>query len=171
MTMPSGAHNVEVIIQCDKWKKVPRIRQLAEEMVNAAIEYAGYGASKGYRFTLAVLLDDDKTVRALNHDFRGKNKPTNILSFPHFEGSVEEHLDNARQPEGFILGDMVLAFETVEREAKEQSKAIADHAAHLCLHGALHLLGFDHENDDEAAMMEDVEVRILSAYRIANPYM
>jgi probable rRNA maturation factor len=169
--MPDGSHDIEIIFQDDRWRKISGVRQLACNMVNAAIEYTGYGASKGYSFSGSVLLTNDKAICALNHDFRGKNKPTNILSFPAYNGKIEENLYLAKQPGGLALGDMALAYETIEKEAKDQGKTMLKHTAHLCLHGVLHLLGFDHENEGEASMMEDVEIRILSAYRIANPYM
>jgi probable rRNA maturation factor len=107
-------------------------------------------------FELAIVLADDAFVKNLNHAYRGKNKPTNVLSFPS---------DEAGQ-----LGDIVLAFETVEREAGEQQKTFRAHATHLLVHGVLHLLGHDHEIEAEAELMESKEVKILKKLGIADPY-
>lgn len=104
-----------------------------------------------------ILLSDDEGVRALNAQWRGKDMPTNVLSFPAPAGA------------GY-LGDIVLAFETVEREARAQDKSFAAHTAHLLVHGLLHLLGYDHEADDEAENMEARERTILAALGYGDPY-
>jgi len=103
------------------------------------------------------MLCDDAAMRALNRRFRGADKPTNVLSFP----SGEE--------EGF-LGDIALARETCIREAQEKGLALRDHAAHLIIHGMLHLIGYDHELDEDATAMERRETEILSALGIADPH-
>jgi len=107
---------------------------------------------------VALLLADDATLSKLNARFRGRDKPTNVLSFP-----------SGETPPGFI-GDIALAFETCEKEAAEKSIALADHAAHLIVHGLLHLAGHDHEEDAEAEVMEALEVDILDAIGVSNPY-
>ena len=104
---------------------------------------------------MTVVLADDAFVKELNGTYRGKNKPTNVLSFP-----SDSH-----------LGDVVLAFETVEREAAEQGKSFKAHATHLLVHGTLHLLGHDHEQEAEAEEMEALEVKILKKLGVANPYL
>ncbi len=105
---------------------------------------------------LSVLLTDDAQIHALNRDFRGKDKPTNVLSFP--------------QDMPGLFGDVILARETLEREASEQGKTFEHHVAHMLVHGVLHLLGFDHLEDAEAETMEALEVRALARLGIDNPY-
>lgn len=122
---------------------------------------------KGLRLTLkeadfktatviSLVLADDAFVQDLNKTYRHKDKPTNVLSFP--------------QDEDSMLGDIVLAYETIAREAKEQDKSFLDHSIHLVIHGLLHLLGHDHENDAEAEDMEAIEIRVLNILGIKNPY-
>lgn len=109
-----------------------------------------------------VMLADDARVQELNRDFRGKDKPTNVLSFPDGE-TVEE--------DGTLyLGDIALAFETLEREAREQDKTLQAHVTHLMIHGILHLLGHDHEDIEEAEEMEGIEIKVMAACGLENPY-
>ncbi|MFP4519512.1 MAG: rRNA maturation RNase YbeY [Oceanicaulis sp.] len=105
-----------------------------------------------------VLLTDDETVHALNKRFRGRDKPTNVLSFP------------APQSESYP-GDVALAFETCAREAEAAGKPLADHAVHLVLHGVLHLNGYDHQEEGEAAEMEALESAVLTGLGIEDPYL
>jgi probable rRNA maturation factor len=117
---------------------------------------------------LSIRLTDDEEVRALNAEWRGKDKPTNVLSFPLAE---EEELEEAATPgPELMLGDIVLARETCAREAEEKRIPLDQHAAHLLVHGTLHLLGYDHHDDDEAADMEGRETRALARLGIADPY-
>lgn len=110
----------------------------------------------------ALLLADDATLRDLNRRFRGFDKPTNVLSFPGDRGG-------AGAP-GRFLGDIAIAYETTAAEAEAEGVAFRDHAAHLIVHGLLHLAGYDHEEEDEAERMESLETRILARLQIADPY-
>jgi len=116
---------------------------------------------------IAVVLADDAEVRGLNAEWRGQDKPTNVLSFPAMEPD-----DVIRQPPEMpvLLGDVVLAFETCLREAGEQGKPLGHHLAHLVVHGTLHLLGYDHETDEDAGVMEPLETHVLAGLGIADPY-
>ena len=118
---------------------------------------------------IAVRLTDDIEVQALNRDFRGKDKPTNVLSFPQVQDDLLEGLANSDDGE-ILLGDIVLARETCAREAEEKGVSLADHATHLIVHGTLHLVGYDHMDDASATAMEALEVKALASLGIANPY-
>ena len=117
---------------------------------------------------ISVRLTSDEEVRALNSEWRGKDKPTNVLSFPMTEAH-ELGNANGEGPE-LMLGDIVLARGVCEREAAEKSVPVETHATHLLVHGTLHLLGYDHHDDDEAADMESREVRALARLGIDDPY-
>ena len=121
------------------------------------------------RLSVSVLFTNDEAVRALNCEWRGKDKPTNVLSFPMFERADLIALDPDGPPE--LLGDIALALETCAREAAEKGVPLADHAAHLIVHGLLHLAGHDHETgDDHAALMEALEIKALEIMGLADPY-
>lgn len=122
---------------------------------------------------VSVRLTDDAEVQTLNRDFRGKDRPTNVLSFPQVQADLLESLSNsdAKEPGGeILLGDIVLARETCVREAEDKGVSTADHASHLIVHGTLHLLGYDHMDDAAAGAMEALETKALASLGIANPY-
>ncbi len=121
------------------------------------------------RLTASVLLTSDEDVHELNREWRGKDKPTNVLSFPMLER--EELLDLAAEGPPEMLGDLALAHETCAREAAEKGIALEDHAAHLIVHGLLHLAGHDHvDSDAQAEAMEALEIAALAKLGIADPY-
>ena len=111
---------------------------------------------------VSVALADDAMMRKLNREYRGKDVPTNVLAFP-----TE---DSGAAGRARLLGDVVLAFETIQREAAERSRPLADHVSHLVVHGMLHLLGRDHETDVQAAAMEALEIAILAGLGVTDPY-
>lgn len=117
---------------------------------------------------ISVVLADDATVQGLNRDWRGKDKPTNVLSFAALDDEDAPSVPGAP----VLLGDIILAFETCRTEAVELGKPLADHLSHLIVHGVLHLLGYDHEDDeDEAEEMERLEAAILAGFGMADPYL
>ncbi len=142
------------------WRKAPRARSLARETIAACVAECGLAAREGVEVSL--LLADDAEVRALNARWRGQDKPTNVLSFP---AAPPERLREAA-----TLGDIALAFETVSREAEAAGIPIADHYRHLVAHGFLHLIGYDHQTDEEAERMEALETRIMARLGVADPY-
>lgn len=115
---------------------------------------------------LSIVLADDEAVRALNRGWRGQDKPTNVLSFAALDDEDAPLVDGAP----LLLGDVILAYETCAAEAKEQDKSLADHFGHLVVHGVLHLLGYDHMDDEEAAEMEALETDLLASLGIPDPY-
>lgn len=150
--------DISVLVQDSAWTEaLPAAVALVETAARAALT----AARAPEPAALAVALAGDDAVRRLNFTYRGKDKPTNVLSFP----------DGARDPEGATaLGDLILAYATVAREAAEQGKPLADHLRHLTVHGVLHLLGRDHEREAEAEAMEEEERRILAGLGVPDPY-
>ena len=144
----------------------PLVRKAAE----AAIAESAFPdlAMTGRPVEISVCLTSDEHVRALNAKWRGKDKPTNVLSFPMAE-AYELQNENVAEKE-LLLGDIILAHDVCETEAEEKGVLFEDHAAHLLVHGTLHLLGYDHLHDSDAAEMEAREVRALARLGIANPY-
>jgi probable rRNA maturation factor len=149
-TRRSSRTTVDVVLLDPAW---PKALPGAERLVRKAAR----AATNNRKRSLTLALADDGRVRALNARDRGKDKPTNVLSYPSGERD--------------FLGDVVLARQTVWREAKSQGKTVADHLAHLVVHGTLHLLGYDHETSEaDAERMEALERRILAKLGIADPY-
>ncbi len=149
------------------WSKLapdaPRVVRRAARRAFAAASGAGWRGSR-VAHEVSFLLADDRKMRELNRAYRGKDKPTNVLSFA--------ALDEARPKPGtpWLLGDVVLASGVIAREAKEQAKSLEQHLSHMAVHGMLHLLGYDHEDHDDAEEMEALEIAALAGMGIANPY-
>ncbi len=152
---------VEILCRCDLWQEMLADGCLAERAVRAAIGAAA--TRRRSSLQLSILLTCDEEIRDLNRDWRGRNEPTNVLSFPLRARGIDGE-------EGCPLGDIVLAAETVRREATEAGRTVDQHAAHLIVHGVLHLLGFEHESEGEAQRMETLEVRILETLGVPDPY-
>jgi probable rRNA maturation factor len=149
-TKRTSRTTVDVVLIDPAWAKaLPGVERLVRKAARAA--------TNNRKRSLTVALADDRRVRALNARDRRKDKPTNVLSYPSGERD--------------FLGDVVLARQTVWREAKAQGKRPANHVAHLVVHGVLHLMGYDHENDADAERMEALERRILKRLAIADPYL
>ncbi len=144
---------IEIVVEDAAWRKS---RGLSARLKTAAALALRRGkANKG---ALTILLSGDEQLRALNSQFRGKNKPTNVLSFP------------AAPNDENYLGDVALAFGVTDAEARASGRRFANHATHLTVHGVLHLLGYDHETERQARMMEPLETKILAELGIADPY-
>ena len=155
---------ITLLVEDPKWRSH---RGLLARLTEAAQAARRSARLKG---AVTILLADDQTLRALNHDFRGKNKPTNVLSFPgdFKSGRAAGRFASADAP-GYA-GDIAIAYGVTAKEAKAAKKRIGDHASHLVVHGVLHLAGYDHERPKDASVMEPLEVKILERLGIADPY-
>ena len=150
--------SLDIGVPSPLWRQLPRARMIARATIAAAAE--GGGPSEGG--DVGLCLADDAALRALNLRWRGLDKPTNVLSFP------APRLGRRGDPT--TLGDIVLAYETLAREAEDLGVPLADHYRHLLAHGFLHLIGYDHETDAEAERMEALETRILTQLGVGDPY-
>ena len=153
------------------WGEEQPWMDLARRSVRAGLSVSPFAnlIDKQVSVEIAVKLSDDAEVQGLNASYRGKDKPTNVLSFPMVQADLLQSLENSDDGEA-LLGDIILARETCAREAEEKGIPLAQHATHLIAHGTLHLLGYDHENEPDAERMEDLEVKALASLGLANPY-
>jgi probable rRNA maturation factor len=159
-TPDASGIEIDLSIACAAWKRaLPAAASVARRAAVAALAQSGkkIGAAE-----LSLVLADDATVRELNARWRGKDAPTNVLAFASDEPPAKG--------KPVLLGDVVLAYQTVAREAREQHKRLADHLRHLVIHGVLHLLGYDHVKATSAKRMEALETRILASLGVADPY-
>jgi probable rRNA maturation factor len=149
------ACKLDVLVEAEPWNEHRDLQPLLRRAVDAAADELSTSAAE-----LAIVLTDDSTIRVLNRRWRGKDAATNVLSFP------------AEVPAGApaLLGDIVLAYETVAREGRRDGKPFPHHVAHLAVHGFLHLCGYDHERDSDAETMEQLERTILRRLDIPDPY-
>ena len=151
---------VDLVVGEGAWPDPAALEGIAERAMAAAL--AAASDSPPDPVEISLLLTDDAAIRQLNRQWRGQDKPTNVLSFPAPE--------SPGVPGRRLLGDVALAYETVLREAEAEGKRFEDHFAHLLVHGALHLLGYDHELEAQAEIMEALEVKALATLGIADPY-
>lgn len=162
----SNDPEIGLSVRSDHWATVADVEARCREAVVAALEGVGCAVP----VEVSLLLADDALVRSLNRDYRGRDVPTNVLSFALADGAAIGTTAGPRAAVPLLLGDIALAYETIDREAVAQHKRFADHLTHLVVHGTLHLLGHDHEDDGEAAAMERLESEILATLGIADPY-
>ena len=158
---------VDCVVEDIRWLNIEIVAQRGADMT---LLHLGLDPEQ---FEISVLACDDARIASLNSDFRGKPSPTNVLSWPSDERASEvdgDMPDAPKLPMDSELGDIAIAFETCAREAAEAEKPIEDHTMHLMVHGTLHLLGFDHERDKDAALMEGLETQILGKLGISDPY-
>lgn len=148
--------SIDITVEAGDWKSLPGVESVIEQALHAVSDEL-----RSLKAEYSVLLTDDAHMRLLNKIWRKLDKPTNVLSFP--------APDEAKAAQG-LLGDVVLAFETIIREAADENKQPLDHVAHLTVHGALHLFGLDHRDEHEAEAMENRERQILARLGIADPY-
>jgi len=146
---------IEISTECEGWHRILGAELIAHRAALAAFDAAGISEGEA-----SIMLCDDTRIRELNRDFRKKDSATNVLSFP----------SNEMQNGVRFYGDVALAFETLVREAREEEKRVDAHLTHLVAHGVLHLLGFDHENEEDAEKMENTETKILAKLGFPDPY-
>jgi probable rRNA maturation factor len=153
---------IDVISRSSRWQNQKRAESIVKEAVFAAAKAVSTPPAE-----LAIVLADDSAIRALNRKWRGRNAPTNVLSFPAAETPGRGGNRAGTSP---YIGDIVIAYQTTAREAAAEGKPFQHHLTHLAVHGFLHLLGYDHENDREAEVMEALERRILKQLAVPDPY-
>lgn len=165
-------HLVDTVIEEPRWETAG-LETLAEQAARAVLDELGLDPSG---FLICVMGCDDDRIAALNADFRGKPKPTNVLSWPAEEresdqaGLAPDLPEPGDSDDPAELGDIAIAWGVCQAEAADQGKPFDAHVTHLVAHGVLHLLGYDHETDEDAALMEGIEIRALARLGIANPY-
>jgi probable rRNA maturation factor len=153
----------EVLVVADCWQAEPGAEAVIHHAIATAAEIADADIGEA---ELAVMLTDDGGIRTLNSNWRGVDKPTNVLSFPALPPTGAGGPDDAPR----MLGDIAIAYETTRREADDEQKPFDHHLSHLAVHGFLHLIGYDHEKDDDAEAMESLETEILAQLGIPDPY-
>lgn len=161
---PAAAPEIDIQVQSPRWDAEPAAAETVRAAIAAAARHcAAQNAVQSSVFgEVSVVLTDDEAIRALNRDWRQIDKPTNVLSFP-----AAAPASGVPEP---LLGDIVIAYETVARESVDERKPFLHHLAHLAVHGFLHLMGYDHQTDSQADAMEGLERDILAGLDIADPY-
>jgi probable rRNA maturation factor len=151
----TGVPAIDIQIASPLWDAQPAAEQTAREAVAAAaVELSTVNGE------VSILLTDDEAIRLLNRDWRGIDKPTNVLSFP-----------AAKTGDATLLGDIVIAYDTLKRECEDEDRVFLHHLAHLTVHGFLHLIGYDHQSDTQADEMEALEGRIMKRMNLPDPYL
>jgi probable rRNA maturation factor len=153
----------EVLIVAECWGAESDAEAIVHRAIEAAAAYVDADTGDA---ELAVMLTDDAGIRTLNRNWRGQDKPTNVLSFPALQPTAGREPDDAPR----MLGDIAIAYETTRREADDEQKPFDHHLSHLAVHGFLHLVGYDHEKDGDAEAMEALEREILGLLGIPDPY-
>ena len=162
----SDGLTVDITVEDPRWSEVLDLQLLAEAAIAAGLGLLPITN----QHEVSILAADDARIAALNADFRDKSQPTNVLSWPAEELRSSVAGDRPSAPTKAELGDIALAFETCRREAAENGVGFHEHVTHLVLHGLLHLLGYDHEEDEDATLMQSLETQALAQLGVADPY-
>ena len=162
---------IEIAQDNDEWDSYKEINpKLFEEILEEVLtNYPNF--NKVQNIELSILLTNDKRIKKLNQEFRNENSATNILSFPDLDIDFSQILEFKPDLDYIYLGDIAFAFETISEEVKKKNIPFLNHFKHLLVHSTLHLLGYDHMNDTEAEIMQDIEVKILKKLSIPSPYL
>jgi probable rRNA maturation factor len=153
----------EVLVVADCWQTEPDAEAVIQRAIATAAEMVDADIGEA---ELAVMLTDDAGIRTLNSNWRGVDKPTNVLSFPALQPTGRNGPDDAPR----MLGDIAIAYQTTRKEANDEQKPFDHHLSHMAVHGFLHLIGYDHEKNDDAETMETLEAEILAQLGIPDPY-
>jgi probable rRNA maturation factor len=174
--VPLRSPSIDVAVEAGDWPPEDEVRHIAQHAVEATAAVLAGGEAGGHspneteqETELSILFTDDAAMQALNARWRGKDRPTNVLSFPQAPGPRISAASGLQGAGPVPLGDIVLAAETVRQEAALAEKPLEDHLSHLIIHGFLHLLGYDHETEEDAEEMEQLERTALSRIGIADP--
>jgi probable rRNA maturation factor len=151
------APSTDIDVQSPLWNSQPAAKQTVRAAIAAAAALSTDGGE------VSIVLTDDKAIRLLNKEWRGIDKPTNVLSFP----AAKSKTSGANR----MLGDIVIAYETLARECDDENRVFLHHLAHLTVHGFLHLIGYDHQTDRQAGEMEGLESKIMSVMNMPDPYL
>ena len=162
---------IEIAQDNDEWDSYKEITpKLFEEILEEVLtNYPNF--NKVQNIELSILLTNDKRIKKLNQEFRNENSATNVLSFPDLDIDFSQILEFKPDLDYIYLGDIAFAFETISEEVKKKNIPFLNHFKHLLVHSTLHLLGYDHMNDTEAEIMQDIEVKILKKLSIPSPYL
>ncbi len=163
---------LEIQIQSPRWMDIPKSLDNLEEKIKDVIHHSFKQMLPLTDLVIesaeaCIVLGDDILIQDLNARYRNKDKPTNVLSFANIDS--ENFPETAFEP-SFFLGDVILSYETILKESTEKNISMLDHTLHLCIHGFLHLLGFDHQNEQQTNEMQDHEKSILEFFNLKNPY-
>lgn len=168
----------ELLIRHDHWHDaLPGVEGITQQVCNQVMELL---SSAGLEYEVSILLTDDEEIQGLNRDYRGKDKPTNVLSFPLLDDEEggswgdfanEEANGDQEFTQAIMVGDIIISLDTLREESKEQNKTLKDHYTHMLVHGILHLFGYDHIDEQEADEMESLEIEILETLSVSNPYV
>lgn len=166
---------VDVVTKSKKWSVEKNIEKFVEKTCQKIIPLTDLKKiiKKDFTLEVAVLLVCDSQMKKINFEFRQKNKPTNVLSFPALDEKLIRKVGikkAASAAQHLFLGDIIISYETVKKESLAQKKKFNDHLTHLILHSILHLIGYDHEDKKMAKIMENLEIKILKTLQIKNPY-
>jgi probable rRNA maturation factor len=167
--------NIDIEVKSKKWLEIKNIEKFIESQAIKILAKSPLAEflNKKINFDLSISLCSNLQIRKINREFRDKDKPTNVLSFGNLDEKIiqQSGLNKAIGTNKYIfLGDIILSYEYILKEAKSQGKIFHDHLTHLTAHGILHLLGHDHEEEKMAKIMENLEIKILKKLNINNPY-
>jgi len=166
---------IDIVVKSKKWAEIKNVENFIEKTIQKIIPLTDLKKilKKNFILEISVSLVSDLQMKKINLEFRGKNKATNVLSFPALDENLIRQIglkELVGNHEYLFLGDIIIAFETLKKESLAQKKKFHDHLIHLILHSILHLIGYDHEEEKMAKIMEDLEVKILKKLKIKDPY-